>query len=103
MKKQKEPQFSIKAKQVLVFVVLVLVLYIIVPSGKLTGAAISYPCMDTDDGAEYNVKGFVDYNGRIYEDYCYGNTHMKEYYCNVNWMYQRHHRCENGCFDGACL
>lgn len=103
MKKQTKPQLTTKVKQVLVFLVIIIALGLLVSAGTFTGAAMGFKCSDNDGGMDFDVKGSVSYNNRNYEDQCVGSHHLKERYCNSNWMLLTHHKCDNGCQDGACL
>jgi hypothetical protein len=65
----------------------------------------SLTCSDSDDGANYNVKGNVSLsNGSISIDYCIGDKLM-EYWCDGNMVKVNLVNCQEGysCSEGACI
>lgn len=74
-------------------------------------------CSDTDGGLNYNVMGkAVDYQGKIYQDYCIrdidekvnASTEVLEYSCQTSpgaegQVGSSRYTCSNGCKDGACV
>ncbi len=59
-------------------------------------------CTDTDGGKNYNVKGTVNYNGKLYTDSCLG-SYVKENFCSSGRNRYTYYKCQNGCFNGACI
>jgi len=64
----------------------------------------SIPCLDTDSGLNYHVKGNVTVAGdpTIYADSCYNSTTLTEYFCNGNIKESVLYGCGDGCSNGVC-
>ena len=65
---------------------------------------VNAACVDTDGGEIFDTKGTVtaDISGTSYdmEDYCLGESELKEYYCNGDSSSFTMKQCN--CVDGAC-
>jgi hypothetical protein len=78
------------------------------------GACKMGPCTDSDGGQNFNVKGYVTYDGYVSSngelikewDACSGSI-LQEKYCSVSGTSYGigliSHVCPNGCSDGACI
>ena len=77
--------------------------------GTLVDTSGFTKCSDTDGGVNSNESGFVNvkywWGSSNYEDKCYGaNRYVIEYYCYADGILaQQVVKCENGCFEGACV
>jgi hypothetical protein len=76
--------------------------------GQMTGDATStaiYNCSDSDKGINYFEKGLCEDGKSQYEDQCYGERGLWEYYCSKdNYVCIRQETsCPYGCVDGRCL
>ena len=65
-------------------------------------------CIDSDNGKDYYVKGYVSYiltegKGIGGEDSC-DDSYVGEFYCKEDGSYEKEtFKCPYGCFDGACV
>ncbi len=65
-------------------------------------------CHDTDNGivrwVNGSIFGFYDNATRFeFDDYCFDNTFLIEYYCENETPQNRSFLCTNGCQDNHCL
>ena len=65
-------------------------------------------CHDTDNGIVRWVNGstfgFYDNAERFeFDDYCFDNNFLIEYYCQNEIPQNRSFLCDNGCLDNHCL
>ena len=58
-------------------------------------------CVDSDDGLNYDVYGYVEFDGSVYKDGCSWNS-VKENYCKDDKLYVTSYACANGCEFGTC-
>ena len=81
------------------------------PGGCNNGVCINIttPCVDSDNGLNFNVKGTVTKGSLSYTDYCgaqqtNGSQYLLEQYCDVNAnAVQYTYLCPNGCNNSACI
>ena len=58
-------------------------------------------CFDSDDGLNYDVYGYVEFDGNVYRDGCSWNS-VRENYCKDGKLYVTSYVCASGCEFGAC-
>ena len=97
-----------KKNLILIIVIIIFLLIIIFLSIKSTGYAVSsalYKCTESDNGIDYFEKGFCEDRIQKYEDTCYGEKGLWEYYCsNDKYVCIRQETaCPYGCENGRCL
>ena len=77
------------------------------PNGCSNGACINAttPCVDTDGGKNFDVKGTTSKGTLSYTDYCGSGNNLFENYCDADGNIQTNflYSCPNGCSDGACI
>ncbi len=77
------------------------------PSVEVISSPVT--CTETDDGADYSIKGKVKFcndNSCSYStDKCQDSSTINEYYCSPegNMVLVDNALCEFGCSDGACI
>ena len=59
-------------------------------------------CTDTD-GTDYNAKGTVTFDNKIYTDFCGTGGLLNEFYCASNLAFSVEYNCPGVCSDGQCL
>jgi hypothetical protein len=61
-------------------------------------------CTDSDDGASYNLQGYVSLNvhNAKFQDYCEGK-YVIEYYCSSGKILSKKYVCPGGCVEGKCI
>ncbi|MFH1750098.1 MAG: fibronectin type III domain-containing protein [Candidatus Micrarchaeota archaeon] len=62
-------------------------------------------CIDSDEGKDYYIKGFIIAGNEGGDDACESDTVLKEYLCNDERTLGGaiRYACPNGCNDGRCL
>ncbi|PIN94046.1 hypothetical protein COU54_00560 [Candidatus Pacearchaeota archaeon CG10_big_fil_rev_8_21_14_0_10_31_24] len=60
-------------------------------------------CVDSDGGIEPNKNGSVIYQESLFQDSCYDELNLQEFFCSEDSISAKSLNCENGCFEGACL
>ncbi|MEM5825872.1 MAG: hypothetical protein QXM64_00620, partial [Candidatus Aenigmatarchaeota archaeon] len=62
----------------------------------------SVQCIDSDNGKNYNTKGYVKKGSEYCYDECVDSKTLKECYCEGNDIKTIFYGCPGGCKDGAC-
>jgi len=61
-------------------------------------------CWESDAGKNYYEKGNAEFGNQRTEDYCDDNFTLIERFCTeTQEISSIQHRCEYGCFEGACI
>ncbi len=64
-------------------------------------------CMDSDNGVNNTINGFLNISNNIYNDSCFENKTLTEYYCLYNGTNfiadNQTSNCTFSCLDGACV
>ncbi|MBU0532084.1 hypothetical protein KKB44_01175 [Candidatus Micrarchaeota archaeon] len=70
-----------------------------------TGRCVQSACSDTDGGLEIYVAGTVTKNGNEYEDYCFDDYELREYYCYGDDVELKKHICPEDyiCLNKKCV
>jgi len=63
-------------------------------------------CTDSDNGKNYEVKGYILRGFKYSEDTCSDAYYLLEYHCYLDGLNGKHYsyyRCPNGCKNGTCI
>lgn len=66
------------------------------------GACKPSSCVDHDEGLEYFVPSYVEYDGKELYDRCEDENTLVEAYCEDGWVKTQTYDCKLGCENGAC-